>query len=250
MNIQSLIGIPKLENIKTALFIQPHPDDNEIGAGGLMAKLVNMGACVYSLTVTQGDGGSIEYKPEDLVLIRKREAQNASDVLGVHYLGDLGFNNSNPGTIDEMCEAIVAKIREVKPDAIFSVDPNLENECHPAHLKVGRAVMESFIRCNQAYYPFDKNLDIQPHRVDVLGQYFTKNYNTVVDVSDYYEQKMRSIRAHVSQVNDAYAGLLDLNFRAVSIDTPYEQAEKIKLLGVHHTHCFTMDLDLVLKNME
>ena len=30
----SSIAYPKLEDIQSALFIQPHPDDNEIGAGG------------------------------------------------------------------------------------------------------------------------------------------------------------------------------------------------------------------------
>ena len=37
MYMDFMIDYPKMDDIKTALFIQPHPDDNEIGAGGTMA---------------------------------------------------------------------------------------------------------------------------------------------------------------------------------------------------------------------
>jgi hypothetical protein len=46
-----LTAVPKLEGIGRALFIQPHPDDNQIGAGGIMAALVADGTQVYELTV-------------------------------------------------------------------------------------------------------------------------------------------------------------------------------------------------------
>ncbi|MFC4411785.1 PIG-L deacetylase family protein [Chungangia koreensis] len=38
--------------MKRALFIQPHPDDNDISAGGTVAKLVNSGTEVHYLTIT------------------------------------------------------------------------------------------------------------------------------------------------------------------------------------------------------
>ncbi len=65
-----MMNTPKFDDITSALFIQPHPDDNEIGAGGMMAKLVDKGIPVYSLTVTKGDGGSDVYSPEELAEIR------------------------------------------------------------------------------------------------------------------------------------------------------------------------------------
>lgn len=60
------IAYPKLDEIKSALFIQPHPDDNEIGAGGTIAYLTQKGIPVYGLTVTEGRGGSQTIEPEEL----------------------------------------------------------------------------------------------------------------------------------------------------------------------------------------
>ena len=51
-----LAAVPKLETVRRALFIQPHPDDNEIGAGGTMAYLLSRGAEVFGLTVTAISG--------------------------------------------------------------------------------------------------------------------------------------------------------------------------------------------------
>ena len=45
----SSIAYPKLEDIQSALFIQPHPDDNEIGAGGTMAYLTHRGIPVLRI---------------------------------------------------------------------------------------------------------------------------------------------------------------------------------------------------------
>ncbi|QIK69236.1 hypothetical protein G7062_02555 [Erysipelothrix sp. HDW6C] len=61
-----MMNTPKFDDITSALFIQPHPDDNEIGAGGMMAKLVDKGIPVYSLTVTKGDGGVMYTVPKNL----------------------------------------------------------------------------------------------------------------------------------------------------------------------------------------
>jgi LmbE family N-acetylglucosaminyl deacetylase len=55
---------PKLKGIKKALFIQPHADDNQIGAGGMMALLADSGAEVYELTVT--DDRRLEQDKEGL----------------------------------------------------------------------------------------------------------------------------------------------------------------------------------------
>ncbi|MFB4166873.1 PIG-L deacetylase family protein [Virgibacillus sp. JSM 102003] len=52
--------IPNPFNMKRTLFIQPHPDDNDIGAGATIAKLVDKGVEVHYLTVTDGGSGSTD----------------------------------------------------------------------------------------------------------------------------------------------------------------------------------------------
>jgi LmbE family N-acetylglucosaminyl deacetylase len=57
MDLKQMLPMPKLEECKSLLCIQPHPDDNEVGAGGTIAKLVRQGCQVTYLTVTDGSKG-------------------------------------------------------------------------------------------------------------------------------------------------------------------------------------------------
>ena len=237
----SIIQYPKLEDIHSALFIQPHPDDNEIGAGGTMAKLVKSGIPVYGLTVTEGRGGSQIYAPEELATIRKSEASQAMEILGVTNLGCLGYHDSNPIIHEKLVEEIVKIIRQVKPDAIFTIDAHLENEMHPVHLQVGKAVEEAFMRAGQVFYPFTENCRHEDaYAPKVIGFYFTDKENTIVDISDVYELKKQAILAHKSQVDEATMQLYDQIFHLSSLDQQGKIVERLKLLNALHTHCFAL----------
>ena len=250
MNPLEQIAYPTIDSITSALFIQPHPDDNEIAVGGLMAQLSQNGIPVYAVTVTQGDGGSDVYTPQELAQIRHHEAQHAADILGITYLGNLGFNNTNPGTIEEITEKIVEVIRSVKPDAIFSVDPDLPNETHPVHLRVGRAVMEAFQRTGQTFYPFHIEGKKVAHKCRILGQYFTIQPTTYVDISREIDLKKAAILAHTSQIDETFIANLQALDSIHGIKAGVAYAEPIKLLSAVHTHCFTLtpeDLKMIAK---
>lgn len=232
----------ELSEIKRVLFIQPHPDDNEIGAGGLMAKLVKQGAQVFSLTVTKGDGGSQAIAPKELAVIRQQEAQLASDILGVTYLGCLDFDNRNPGTIESICEAIVKVLREHPVDTVISVDPDLKNECHPVHLSVGRAVNEAFTRCPQVFYPFhEEKRHEEAYAPANLGHYFTLDYTHVIDTDDVYSLKMEAIQAHQTQMSPEFVATLDELYHQLAQGQPFATAERIKLLRRVQTHAFAIE---------
>lgn len=236
-----LVRYPKIEDIHSALFIQPHPDDNEIGAGGTMAKLTQMGIPVYGLTVTEGRGGSNIYSPKELSEIRKVEADNAMKTTGTINLGCLGYHDSNPIIHEKLVKEIVEVIRNVKPDAIFTVDAQLKNEMHPVHLQVGKAVEEAFMRSGQAFYPFDEDCKHEnAFSAKIIGFYFTDDDNTVVDITDVYEIKKKAILAHKSQVDEATMALYDQLFQAISADQNGKIVERLKLLNSIHTHCFAI----------
>ena len=62
----SLFQPPKIDEIKKILCIQPHPDDNEIGMGGIISYLTSKGVQVDYLTVTDGSLGDIGIIEGDL----------------------------------------------------------------------------------------------------------------------------------------------------------------------------------------
>ena len=63
--------LPKLESFDRYLFIGPHPDDIEIGAGATAAKLVSAGKNVAFLCCIDGRYGSGTVPPEALIPIRR-----------------------------------------------------------------------------------------------------------------------------------------------------------------------------------
>ena len=75
MNIKDYLPIPDLEKCKSLLCVQPHPDDNEVGAGATIAKLARNGCKITYLTVTDGSKGTDnpEMRGARLAKIRRKE---------------------------------------------------------------------------------------------------------------------------------------------------------------------------------
>ena len=71
--------------IKRALVIGAHPDDNEFGAGGTTAKLAAQGWDVTFIIVTNGNKGSHDpgISPYQLSEMREQEQRAAAAALGV-----------------------------------------------------------------------------------------------------------------------------------------------------------------------
>lgn len=243
------MNYPKIEDIKSAMFIQPHPDDNEIGAGGLIAYLRSRDSPVYSVTVTKGDGGGGGLSPEAISNVRYKELQKACEILDQQNLGNLGYSNRHPGSVEEIAFDLVKLLRQYRPDAIFSVDVHLENEIHPAHLRVGAAVDLAFFRAGQRAYPFTEDkvqnlLEDTPEKAAfsprILGKYFTDRDNTIFDITPYYNLKQQAIQAHESQVDEEFLTVLEEYSRFLAMETNYEFVERFKLLYREQTHCFAV----------
>lgn len=239
--IGKLCEPPKMKNIKRALFIQPHPDDNQIAAGGTIAWLVDRGVEVYELTVLDDRFIDLTYSGEGLT-VRQKEALAAQECLGMKNAGFLGFGDRTEASEREISKAIVSVIREVKPDAVFTADPNLENECHEDHIKIANAVKHAVLDATFPFYP--EYVDNKPREdvwtVGTLGFYYTDKPNTIVDIIDYEQKKIESMRCHKSQPIASLEPVIILLDQQVAKGTEYKSAEVFRLLSDVHTHCFTL----------
>ena len=95
--LKAAAPLPKLEGFSRYLFIGPHPDDIEIGAGATVSKLVSLGKGVSFLICLDGRYGLTNAPegttPKDLIEIRKKEALESAAMLGVddvHFLETQG----------------------------------------------------------------------------------------------------------------------------------------------------------------
>lgn len=233
MKLQDIQTPPTIEGLKTALFVAPHPDDNEIGAGGTIARLVEGGCRVFGINVTDGRFGSDQavFDPDEVAKVRSAEAQVALEALGGEYLGCLGFCDKTNQDEAEIASRICLLIDEVKPQAIFTVDPCLTNEWHSDHIKTGKAVF--------------KAIQDAKHEVSLIGCYFTDRANSHIDITRFQERKMEAIALHTSQMSETFFELLEIYFARNSDMTSFHHAERLFIFTKLNTHCWNLPFEKI-----
>jgi len=118
--------------------IAPHPDDETLGAGGLIFECRRRGQPVTVLSVTDGEASHAE-RP-DLAAIRRRELLRAMQIIGgsalqIERLGlPDGDVHSKIATLRMALEALDRDVTLVAP---------YEHDGHPDHEAVGRACAEA-----------------------------------------------------------------------------------------------------------
>lgn len=244
--VDKLCCAPDLSKAKRVLFVQPHPDDNQIGAGGTMAWLVSLGVEVWELTVTDDRYANPEYigKENEVQTVRQKEALAAQRFLGVRNAGFLGFADKTRASVDELSQAILPVIRKIKPDYVLTVDPNLATETHSDHIKVGNAVKFACMDAECNFYPEFQNgaLRDDAWKVSGIGFYYTDNPNTLIDISDFEEKKMESVYLHVSQKDPMLNLAIRMQQQAFAKGTPFKAAEPLRLLSSLQMHCFNLPI--------
>ena len=82
---------------RTVAVLAPHPDDESIFCGGVLASLAAAGHRTIVIAATTGDAGLAT--DGDLSVVRARELDAAADVLGVSVVHHLGFADSGLGPV-------------------------------------------------------------------------------------------------------------------------------------------------------
>jgi len=242
-DVQSLLAAPDIMQCKRVLCVQPHPDDNEIGMGSIIALLADAGCEVHYLTVTNGDQGNKDKTatPEQTAAVRRRETQAAGLHLGAKYFH---FLEQGDGTLCEILPLsieIASVIRQVKPDAVFGPDPWLRYEGHLDHIVTGRAFANAFEMSGRRH--IGDKASTSPHTVDIIGYYFTESPNVILDVSSTYERKFEAIALHDSQMEPETLAMFRIYFglqaQQLGATRGFACGEGLRVLSKLHTHCFT-----------
>lgn len=177
------------------LVIAAHPDDAELCCGGAISKAVRNGKKVAIVDCTRGELGS-----RGTVDIRRQEAQKAASILAITERRNLGIEDGNIEHSKKNILKVVTAIRYFQPQ-ILLFPP--ERDRHPdhdaAHVLVKSAVFQSGlpkIRTEIAG-------QVQTAHRPKLSLCYMQSYEFVpsffLDISDEFEQKLKSIRAYSSQ---------------------------------------------------
>ncbi len=168
------------------LVVVPHPDDEVIGCGAMMAWHASRGHRVVVVHATDGAGGDPEGKFGDIASLRKAESARALEILGVREWRELGFPDGRleeAGGLEKILEDL---LRRLQPRTFYTLSP-LDN--HKDHRVLARAAAAAAFR---ALPPEAECL--------VMGINNMGLPNILVDITDLLETKERALRAFQSQL--------------------------------------------------
>jgi N-acetylglucosamine malate deacetylase 1 len=172
------------------LAIGPHPDDIEIGIGGLVAKHVAVGHQVGLCDLTAGEMGS-----NGTVAERLAEADTACDVLGAAWRVNLRLPDRAIGRDAEQMRAVASLVRRAQPRVIAIP---YWSDRHPDHVAASHLLTESIFSAGLRRYDAEGDA----WKPQSVCYYFINDADSpsfVVDVSEHYATKRRALACFVSQ---------------------------------------------------
>ncbi|MBQ9686995.1 MAG: PIG-L family deacetylase [Oscillospiraceae bacterium] len=238
--------VPKIESFDRFLFIGPHPDDIEIGAGATAAKLAAAGKEVFFLVCMDGRYG-LDYAPpgttpEALVERRRAEAEASARLLGAKAVQFLDLCDGGFYERDELIRGIARVIGALKPDVIFAPDPDVDSECHVDHRNVGEAARR--LAFFAPFAPIMARYGSEAAPVRALAYYMTAKPNRYVKTTGWLDKQLSSIfDCHQTQFpadsGAAKSVRLYLRLRAVDfgVRSGLGLAEGFRVLGQTQMHC-------------
>lgn len=194
------------------LVILAHPDDPEFFCGATLAKWAHEGHELIYFLLTCGDKGRNDHNRnipgEELCALRHAEQRAAAQVIGareVHFLEkEDGYLVPDLTLRREM----VRVIRRFRPDVLVTCDPQTlfapYGINHPDHRAAGQAVLDAVFPAagNELYFPELLAEGLTPHTPREVWVSLTLQPNVTLDVTDFWETKIRALKEHKTQIGD------------------------------------------------
>jgi bacillithiol biosynthesis deacetylase BshB1 len=176
--------------------IGAHPDDVEVGTGGVLIKLADLGYKTGIIYLTRGEMGT-GGTPE----IRAEEAKRAAEIMGAELLDTLDLGDTRVVDTPDNRMAVAALLRKYRPRLVFApywTGGHGKRASHPDHLAAG------MITVNATNYAALRKMPIEgePFVVRGLYHYFLPPGvmpTFVVDITEQYDRWMEALKAHQSQ---------------------------------------------------
>lgn len=172
-----------------------HPDDVELSCSGTLLKLKEEGSKVGVVDLTMGELGT-----RGTVDTRKKESDFSSKILNIDVrenldLGDGWFENNQENKLK-----VIQAIRKYQPTIIFA---NAIDDRHPDHPRAAKLLDEAFFLSGlKKIETQDNGITQDIWRPKHLFHYIQYRYikpDFVIDVTPYYETKMKAILSFKSQ---------------------------------------------------
>ncbi len=167
-----------------------HPDDIEIGCGGTLIKLVDLGHSVVLVDMVQGEMGT-----RGTVETRRAEAAAAAKIIGAVARENLKLEDGNIRADEEAKRRVVEVVRKHRPRLVFI--PYYKDR-HPDHYHASQVAYEGIFLAGLAQYETGQE-SYRPLRVLYYMDWYEFEPTFIVDISAQFDQKMDAIYAFSTQ---------------------------------------------------
>jgi len=174
--------------------ISPHPDDDVLGAGGVMIEAAEKGRAVFSVTLTDGRSSPRKGPPisdEEMVELRQKESRAALKILGA--AGGFYFLKQSSGLGGEEGRKVAEDLRglfeSVRPSEVFLPAPY---ERHPTHIRCTRLTLEA-LRSSTGLRPSLLGYSL-------WGGFFGEKNRVARDITPFVRKKVEAVLAHSTQI--------------------------------------------------
>ncbi len=203
-----MLNINSLKN-KTFLGIFAHPDDDAFGPGGTLIKLSQNNNQIYEIFITSGDAGTNQLtgkKEKDLGEKREKEVLAAGKIFKIKKIWFLRYKDGllSNKIYHEIAEKIEKIIKIIKPNFILTYEWRGVSG-HIDH--VFASMVTSFLaqkhHLTVFYYAAIKtNKKRLPYFIFFPPGYDKKNLDLIVDIKDVFEEKIKAMKCHQTQIED------------------------------------------------
>jgi bacillithiol biosynthesis deacetylase BshB1 len=180
------------------LVFGPHPDDAEIGAGGLLLKMKSLGHTTGICDMTTGDMGW--GTPEE----RVAECEEAAKILKLDVRVNLDLGDGRiEDTFENRCK-VAAVIRKFRPEIVMAPYYRLpigRGLGHNDHWKTGILVSQAYNLAHLRKAPVHGD----PYQARAIYYYYLPagtRPTFIVDVSDHLDDWIRALQCHKTQFDN------------------------------------------------
>ena len=225
-----------------------HPDDVELGCAGTIAKEVSLGKKVGIIDLTQGELGT-----RGSAELRKVEATNAAEILGVSVRENLGFADGFFVNDKEHQLEIIKMLRKYQPEIVLC---NAVDDRHIDHGKGSQLVSDacflSGLQKIETELDGEKQEKWRPKLVYHYIQWKNLEPNFVVDITGFISQKIDSVMAYSSQFFDPTSKepQTPISSKNFTDSIEYRARDLGRLIGTEHAEGFTVERYLAVDSLD
>lgn len=180
------------------LVFAAHPDDAELAMGGTIARFANDGFSVGIVDLTRGEMGT-----RGSADTREKEALEAAKILKTSIRENLLIPDGDIEVSNGNIRKVVILMRKYKPKIVFA--PYFSDR-HPDHINASKLIKRAmFVSGLEKIKTSESEIAQRAYRPAKLFYYmqtYTFEPSFIVDISNFFETKMKSVWAYSTQFHN------------------------------------------------